>query len=124
MAAPRVLFVCRRNAGRSQIAAAFTARYGQGRVIVASAGTAPADTVDPTVAVAMREIGIDIRQNLPRRIEEADVRTTDICITMGCGDRVSGLPQRPLSSIGPSTIPPAVTWPTCARSETASNGTS
>ena len=93
MAAPRVLFVCRRNAGRSQMAAAFTAHHGQGRVIVASAGTAPADTVDPTVAMAMREVGIDIRKNLPRRISEADVRATDICITMGCGDQCPVLPN-------------------------------
>lgn len=93
MAAPRVLFVCRRNAGRSQMAAAFTAHHGQGRVIVASAGTAPADSVDPTVAVAMREVGIDIRQNLPRRISESDVRATDICITMGCGDQCPVLPN-------------------------------
>ena len=57
---PRVLFVCRRNAGRSQMAAAFTAHHAQGRVIVASAGTAPAETVDPTVALAMREVGIDV----------------------------------------------------------------
>ena len=93
MDAPRVLYVCRRNAGRSQMAAAFTAHYGQGKVTVASAGTAPADTVDPTVAVAMREVGIDIRQNLPRRISEADVRATDICITMGCGDQCPVLPN-------------------------------
>ena len=93
MDAPRILFVCRRNAGRSQMAAAFTAHYGQDRVMVASAGTAPGETVDPTVALAMREVGIDIRGKAPRGISDADVRATDICITMGCGDQCPVLPN-------------------------------
>ena len=67
MDAARVLFVCRRNAGRSQMDAAFTAHHAQGQVIVASAGTAPASTVDPTVTLAMREVGIDVNGNVPRR---------------------------------------------------------
>ena len=88
-----MLFVCRRNAGRSQMAAAFTAHHAQGRVVVASAGTVPAETVDPTVALAMREVGIDVRGNTPRRISDADVQATDICITMGCGDQCPVLPD-------------------------------
>ncbi len=75
------------------MAAAFTAHHAQGRVIVASVGTAPAETVDPTVALAMREVGIDVNGNVPRRISDADVQATDICITMGCGDQCPVLPD-------------------------------
>ena len=87
------LFVCRRNAGRSQMAAAFTAHHAQGRVIVASAGTAPAENVNPTVTLAMQEVGIDVNGNVPRHISDADVQVTDICITMGCGDQCPVLPD-------------------------------
>ena len=75
------------------MAAAFTAHHAQGRVIVASAGTAPSETVDPTVTLAMREVGIEVNGNVPRRISDADVQATDICITMGCGDQCPVLPD-------------------------------
>jgi protein-tyrosine-phosphatase len=85
---PEVLFVCVHNAGRSQMAAAFLAHHGADRVVVRSAGTAPADTINPTVVEAMAERGIDLgeRGAHPKRLDEAAVRASDVVITMGCGD--------------------------------------
>jgi protein-tyrosine-phosphatase len=85
---PEVLFVCVHNAGRSQMAAALLARYAGDRVVVRSAGSAPADDVNPAVVEAMAEIGIDLRASgaHPKRLEEAAVRASDVVITMGCGD--------------------------------------
>ena len=85
---PEVLFVCVHNAGRSQMAAAFLAHHGGDRVVVRSAGTAPADTINPAVAEAMDEIGIDLHGSgaHPKRLEEAAVQASDVVITMGCGD--------------------------------------
>ena len=85
---PEVLFVCVHNAGRSQMAAAFLAHHGGDRVVVRSAGTAPADTINPAVAEAMDEIGIDLHASgaHPKRLEEAAVQASDVVITMGCGD--------------------------------------
>ncbi len=85
---PEVLFVCVHNAGRSQMAAALLARHAGDRVVVRSAGTAPADEVNPAVVDAMREIGIDLAATgaAPKSLTEAAVRQSDIVITMGCGD--------------------------------------
>ena len=85
---PEVLFVCVHNAGRSQMAAAFLARYAGDRVVVRSGGTAPADTINPTVVAAMAEVGIDLGANgsLPKRLTDAAVEASDVVITMGCGD--------------------------------------
>ena len=87
-ARPEVLFVCVHNAGRSQMAAAFLAHHGGDRVVVRSAGTAPAEEVNPSVVTAMAERGIDLGAlgATPKRLEEAAVRASDVVITMGCGD--------------------------------------
>ena len=85
---PEVLFVCVHNAGRSQMAAAFLAHIAGDQVVVRSAGSAPADHINPVVVDAMREAGIDLAamQARPKRLEEAAVATSDLVITMGCGD--------------------------------------
>jgi arsenate reductase len=83
---PEVLFVCTHNAGRSQMAAALLDREAAGRVRVTSSGTQPADEVNPAVAEAMAEIGIDIARQIPRWLSTGQVEAADIVITMGCGD--------------------------------------
>jgi arsenate reductase (thioredoxin) len=85
---PEVLFVCVHNAGRSQMAAALLERYAHGRVAVRSAGTAPADEINPGVVDAMAEVGVDLpaRGAKPKPLSEAAVRASDVVITMGCGD--------------------------------------
>jgi arsenate reductase (thioredoxin) len=83
---PVVLFVCVHNAGRSQMAAAFTRELSGGRVEVRSAGSLPANHINPTVVQAMQEIGIDLAQEYPKPIADEVVREADVVITMGCGD--------------------------------------
>jgi arsenate reductase len=84
--APEVLFVCVHNAGRSQMAAGLLEREAAGRVRVASAGSEPADLLNPAVVEAMREVGIDISAERPKKLEDSMVRESDVVITMGCGD--------------------------------------
>ena len=83
---PEVLFVCVHNAGRSQMAAGLLERKGQGRVRVISAGSEPADRLNPAVVEAMDEVGIDISAERPKKLEDGMVRESDVVITMGCGD--------------------------------------
>ncbi|WP_029088997.1 arsenate reductase ArsC [Brevibacterium album] len=83
---PMVLFVCVHNAGRSQMAAAFLAHHGAGRVEVRSAGSEPADRLNPAVVEAMAEVGIDITGEQPTLLSSDAVREADVVITMGCGD--------------------------------------
>jgi protein-tyrosine-phosphatase len=85
---PEVLFVCVHNAGRSQMAAALLAHHAGDRVVVRSAGTAPAETINPAVVEAMAELGIDLLASgaHPKRLEDAAVEASDVVITMGCGD--------------------------------------
>ena len=85
---PEVLFVCVHNAGRSQMAAALLMHYAGDSVVVRSAGTAPADTINPTVVTALREVGIDLNasQAVPKLLTDETVEASDIVITMGCGD--------------------------------------
>jgi len=83
---PSVLFVCVHNAGRSQMAAAYLSHLAQGRVEVRSAGSAPADTVNPAVLAAMLEEGIDISAETPKILTPEAVEVSDVVITMGCGD--------------------------------------
>ena len=83
---PQVLFVCVHNAGRSQMAAALLDRLGEGRVRVRSAGTTPANEVNPAVVQAMDEIGIDLTAERPKLLTDDAVRDSDVVITMGCGD--------------------------------------
>lgn len=83
---PSILFVCVHNAGRSQMAAGFAAALGGGRVEVLSAGSEPADRINPAAVAAMAEVGIDIAAKQPRVLAVDDVRRSDVVITMGCGD--------------------------------------
>jgi arsenate reductase (thioredoxin) len=83
---PEVLFVCVHNAGRSQMAAALLDHHAQGRVVVRSAGSDPADRPNPAVVAAMAEVGIDLSQEFPMPLTDQAVRTADVVITMGCGD--------------------------------------
>jgi protein-tyrosine-phosphatase len=83
---PEVLFVCVHNAGRSQMAAALLDHYAQGRVQVRSAGSDPAERINPDVVVAMSELGIDVGKEFPKPVTEEAVRAADAVITMGCGD--------------------------------------
>src|SRR3978361_1368478 len=83
---PTVLFVCVHNAGRSQMAAGFTRELSDGSVTVLSAGSEPADGLNPIAVQAMAEVGIDIAANRPHVLEVDDVRASDVVITMGCGD--------------------------------------
>ena len=86
MAAPEILFVCVHNQGRSQMAAALARMHAGERVNVRSAGSDPADDVSPVVVEAMRELGADLANVLPRRLADDDVRAADVVVTMGCGD--------------------------------------
>ncbi len=85
-AKPSVLFVCVHNAGRSQMAAALLHRMADGRIEVRSAGTQPADEVNPVAIAAMAELGIDVTAANPKVLTGEDVQASDIVITMGCGD--------------------------------------
>lgn len=85
-ARPEVLFVCVHNAGRSQMAAGLLAKHAAGRVMVRSAGSAPADTIDPAVAEVMGEVGVDLAQAFPKPLTSEAVEGADVVITMGCGD--------------------------------------
>ena len=88
---PRAYFVCIGNAGRSQMAQALYQRLGgEAR----SAGTRPAQEVHPEVVEAMRELGADLSDRRPRRIEQDDVAWADVVVTMGCGDACPVLPGK------------------------------
>lgn len=91
---PTVLFVCVHNAGRSQMAAALLERLAGDRVRVMSAGTQPADDVHPSVVEAMREVGVDLSEARPGRLEDDTVREADVVITMGCGDECPFYPGK------------------------------
>ena len=83
---PEVLFVCVHNAGRSQMAAALLDHHAKGRLRVRSAGSDPADRINPAVAAAMAEWGIDLSKEFPKPITDQAVKAADAVITMGCGD--------------------------------------
>ncbi len=83
---PEVLFVCVHNAGRSQMAAGLLHRLAGGRVRVRSAGSEPADRLNPNVVAAMAEVGVDLSQEFPKPLTDEAVRAADAVITMGCGD--------------------------------------
>ncbi|MFB7630351.1 arsenate reductase ArsC [Streptomyces sp. NPDC056149] len=91
---PSVLFVCVHNAGRSQMAAAFLTHLGGDRVEVRSAGSAPADTVNPAVVEAMAEKGIDLSAQVPKVLTTEAVQAADAVITMGCGDACPVFPGK------------------------------
>ncbi len=83
---PTVLFVCVHNAGRSQMAAGFLQHLAGERIEVVSAGSQPADEVNPVAVQAMSEKGIDISREVPKLLADSAVREADVVITMGCGD--------------------------------------
>ena len=89
---PQVLFVCVHNAGRSQMAAGFLRHYAPDRIAVVSAGTEPAEAVNPVAVQAMAEVGIDIRTAVPELLASEVVRQSDVVITMGCGDQCPVFP--------------------------------
>ncbi|MFG2304458.1 arsenate reductase ArsC [Actinacidiphila glaucinigra] len=91
---PSVLFVCVHNAGRSQMAAAWLTHLAGDRVEVRSAGSAPADQVNPAVVEAMKEVGIDVSAEIPKVLTVEAVQASDVCITMGCGDACPVFPGK------------------------------
>jgi arsenate reductase len=91
---PAVLFLCVHNAGRSQMAAGWLQHLADGRVDVLSAGSEPADSVNPAAVEAMDEVGIDLRGREPKRWDLADLEAADVVVTMGCGDTCPVLPGK------------------------------
>ena len=91
---PSVLFLCVHNAGRSQIAAGWLEHLSAGRVDVLSAGSEPAELVNPSAVAAMEEVGIDMTGREPRRWDMADLEAADVVVTMGCGDTCPVLPGK------------------------------
>ncbi len=94
MSKPSVLFVCVHNAGRSQMAAAFLTYLAGDRVEVRSAGSAPADSINPAVVEALKEVGIDISNEQPKVLTTSAVEQSDVVITMGCGDACPFFPGK------------------------------
>jgi arsenate reductase len=91
---PTVLFVCIHNAGRSQMAAGWLRHLGGDRVTVLSAGSAPAETINPVAVSAMAEVGIDITEAVPQLLSTDAVLASDVVITMGCGDACPFFPGK------------------------------
>ncbi|AVH20830.1 arsenate reductase ArsC [Nocardia farcinica] len=89
---PSVLFVCVHNAGRSQMAAGFLTHLAGDSIEVRSAGSAPAETINPSAVEAMAELGIDISDQTPKILTYDAVETSDVVITMGCGDTCPAFP--------------------------------
>ena len=91
---PEVLFICVHNAGRSQMAAALLNRHGNGRVHVRSAGSAPAEAINPQVLAAMAEIGVDLGEEYPKPLTDDVVAAADVVVSMGCGDACAVYPGK------------------------------
>jgi arsenate reductase len=91
---PSVLFVCVHNAGRSQMAAGWLRHLARDRVEVRSAGSAPAESINPAAVEAMREVGIDITGQRPKILEYDTVEASDVIVTMGCGDACPFFPGK------------------------------
>jgi arsenate reductase (thioredoxin) len=94
IAAPSVLFVCVHNAGRSQMAAALLAHHARGAVEVRSAGSEPADAINPAAREVMAELGIDLSAEQPKKLTVDAVEASDVVITMGCGDTCPVFPGK------------------------------
>jgi len=93
-ARPTVLFACVHNAGRSQMAAGLMTHLAGDRVVVRSAGSDPADQINPAAIEAMREVGVDISTETPKPLEADAVRESDVVVTMGCGDECPFYPGK------------------------------
>jgi protein-tyrosine-phosphatase len=85
-ALPEVLFLCERNSGRSQMAAALAHQLSGGQVSVRSAGSHPSEKIDPMVVAALSELGVDVRMEFPKPLTDEVVRAADVVVTLGCGD--------------------------------------
>ena len=94
MSTPTVLFVCVHNAGRSQMAAGYLRQLAGDRVTVLSAGSAPADSLNPAAVAVMAEEGIDIASEIPQLLSVDSVKASDVVITMGCGDACPVFPGK------------------------------
>src|SRR5690625_32059 len=94
MSKKSVLFVCVHNAGRSQMAAGFLRHLGGDAIEVRSAGSVPADEINPAAVEAMAEVGIDIRSESPKLLTTESVEASDVVITMGCGDACPYFPGK------------------------------
>ncbi|HEU4948800.1 MAG TPA: arsenate reductase ArsC [Kribbella sp.] len=94
MSKPSVLFVCVHNAGRSQMAAGWLRHFAGDRVEVRSAGSQPADQINTVAVEAMREVGIDITGAVPQLLEYETAQTSDVIVTMGCGDACPVFPGK------------------------------
>ncbi len=94
VARPSVLFVCVHNAGRSQMAAALLAHHAHGTVEVRSAGSAPADEINPAVRAVLAEVGIDLDAAHPKLLTTDAVQASDVVVTMGCGDACPVFPGK------------------------------
>ncbi|MFI5837087.1 arsenate reductase ArsC [Micromonospora sp. NPDC051300] len=94
MSKPSVLFVCVHNAGRSQMAAAWLRHLAGDRVEVRSAGSEPAEKINPVAVAAMREVGIDLTDQVPARLTWDTAEASDVIITMGCGDACPVFPGK------------------------------
>ena len=91
---PKVLFVCVHNAGRSQMAAALLDHHAQGRVHVRSAGSTPAEEINPAVIAVMDELGVDMSKEFPKPLTTEVVKAADVVVTMGCGDACPVFPGK------------------------------
>jgi len=91
---PQVLFVCKHNAGRSQMAAGLVKLRSQGRVHVRSAGSTPGEEINPAAIDAMAELGVDMSEEFPKPITDEAVEAADVVITMGCGDACPVFPGK------------------------------
>lgn len=91
---PEVLFVCVHNAGRSQMAAALLDHHAEGRVRVRSAGSTPANEINPAVIAAMDEVDIDLSKAFPKPLSTEAVEAADVVVTMGCGDACPVFPGK------------------------------
>ncbi len=91
---PEVLFVCVHNAGRSQMAAALLDHYADGKVHVRSAGSTPADEINPAVLTVMDELGLDLSKESPKPLTTEAVEGADVVVTMGCGDACPVFPGK------------------------------
>jgi arsenate reductase (thioredoxin) len=91
---PAVLFVCVHNAGRSQMAAALLDHHANGRVHVRSAGSTPAEEINPAVRAAMAELGLDLSREYPKPLTDDVAQAADVIITMGCGDACPAYPGK------------------------------
>jgi arsenate reductase len=94
MEVPEVLFVCVHNAGRSQMAASLLNYHAQGRAHARSAGSVPADRLNPAVVAAMSELGLDLSEAFPKPLTDEVVQAADVVVTMGCGDACPLLPGK------------------------------